>query len=101
MPPFYLYLAVQVENPFNAARMSAASDGLTEPHIYFAPREQNENRVLLPASEPPLYKGRWAGDGSTGLQLGDLTLQSASLTTQNEGAFSRKIAVAFAISALL
>ena len=82
--------------------MSAAGDGLTEPHIYFAPREQNENRVLLPASEPPLYKGRWAGDGSTGLQLtGDSTLQSASLTTQNEGAFLRKIAVAFAISALL
>ena len=24
MPPFYLYLAAQDENPFNAARMSAA-----------------------------------------------------------------------------
>ena len=70
MPPFYLYLAVQDENPFNAARMSAAGDGLTEPHIYFAPKgSKMKIEFCCPRRSLPLHKGRWAGDGSTGLQL--------------------------------
>ena len=51
---FFCLDVVQDENLSNAARISAAREGLTERLYNFLPRGENANRVLLPA---PIRRG--------------------------------------------